>query len=600
MRVGGPCRVVPRVWTLVRIAPSGALSGGRRTADCRQEEHGGPQMRLDEVTVTKRLAAVGAAAVFLLSLSLAAPAAHADPEVTSARIDGADRYDTAALTAEMTFSAEDTTTALVARADDFADALAGAAAAGGELAPILLVDHDRVPDRTAEALAELEVERVLILGGVAAVGHAVGDQLAADYSVARLAGADRYETAAEIAAHLAAVAGIDPMFGDTAALLASGEDFPDALAGGPLAYSGQLPMLLTPQTQLAEATRQALVDLGIERVLILGGTAAVSAGVEEEVADLGITVERVAGRNRTDTAAQLADMLVDTWGYSAGRPMLAAGHDFPDALAAGPRGGAEELPILLTGSPTDLSAETDAWLEARCPDVDAVQAVGGSAAVSVDVLSAAVDAAEACLAPDPDVVSTFTTPLVPGEPRNVNIHLAADYIDGDVIASGASYSLNAGIGPRTRERGFVENGFIDDDGNLISVVGGGVSQMGTTFLNAAWFAGIELVEFRQHSIYFERYPMCREATLAWDTLDVVVVNDSPYEITISTTHDDSSVTVSFVSVPWATVDSWIGEPYDVTGPGGAFSVNCGRTVTYPDGTTSSDEYSWRYTEGYPN
>lgn len=51
--------------------------------------------------------------------------------------------------------------------------------------------------------------------------------------------------------------------------------------------------------------------------------------------------------------------------------------------------------------------------------------------------------------------------------------------------------------------------------------------MGTTFLNAAWFASIELVDFRQHTIYFERYPMCRQATLARNLLDVVVVNDTP-------------------------------------------------------------------------
>ena len=200
--------------------------------------------------------------------------------------------------------------------------------------------------------------------------------------------------------------------------------------------------------------------------------------------------------------------------------------------------------------------------------------------------------------PDPDpepteeIVASFTTPLVPGQDRNVNIHLAADYIDGHVVSPGASYSLNAGIGPRTRARGFVANGYIDEDGELISVVGGGVSQMGTTFLNAAWFAGIQIDEFRQHTIYFERYPMCREATLAWDLLDVVITNDSPHPITIITDHSPESVTVSFVSIPWAEVDSWTGSPYSWIGE--SFRVDCGRTIFYPDGTSSSESYSWRY------
>jgi hypothetical protein len=198
--------------------------------------------------------------------------------------------------------------------------------------------------------------------------------------------------------------------------------------------------------------------------------------------------------------------------------------------------------------------------------------------------------------PEPEpveqVVASFTTPLVPGEDRNVNIRLAADLIDGDVIQPGASYSLNQGIGPRTRARGFVENGYIDSDGELISVVGGGVSQMGTTFLNAAWFAGLQLDEFRQHTIYFERYPMCREATLAWDLLDVVFTNDSPHPITVRTAHGAQSVTVSLVSIPWAEVDSWVGSPYSWIGE--SFRVDCGRTITYPDGTTTSERYSWRY------
>jgi hypothetical protein len=200
--------------------------------------------------------------------------------------------------------------------------------------------------------------------------------------------------------------------------------------------------------------------------------------------------------------------------------------------------------------------------------------------------------------PEPRVVASFTTPLTPGQPRNTNIHQASDYIDGSVIRPGQRFSLNEAIGRRTRERGFVENGYIDD-GQVRSTVGGGVSQVATTFLNAAWFAGIDLIDFRQHTIYFERYPMCREATLAWDVLDVVVRNDSPHPITVQTSYTDSWVRVELVSLPWADVSSWTGQPYNVEGPGGAFSVRCGRTVTYPDGRTAQDAYTWRYNQGYP-
>lgn len=198
--------------------------------------------------------------------------------------------------------------------------------------------------------------------------------------------------------------------------------------------------------------------------------------------------------------------------------------------------------------------------------------------------------------PSPEIVSSFTTPLTPGQARNTNIHLAADYIDGDVIPVGGTYSLSRGIGPRTTARGFVPNGFISG-GELISAIGGGVSQMGTTFVNAAWESGVQIDQFRPHSIYFTRYPMCREATLSGTVLDVVVTNDSPHDVTIRTSYSQSQVTVSFVSMPWASVSSWTGSPRNVVG--GAFSVSCGRTVTYPDGTSRSESFSWRYNDGYP-
>ena len=193
-------------------------------------------------------------------------------------------------------------------------------------------------------------------------------------------------------------------------------------------------------------------------------------------------------------------------------------------------------------------------------------------------------------------VSSFTTDLVPGQPRNQNIQLGAELLDGATIEPGERFSLNEAIGPRTRDRGFVENGFIDADGELVSVVGGGSSQIGTTFMNAAWFAGIELVEFQPHSLYFDRYPMGREATLSYNTIDVVVENDSPYEIAVGAEATESDLTIRFFSTPWAEVATTSGEPYDIR-PGetrDGFTIEFGRTITYPDGSTRSEDHVHTY------
>ncbi len=192
-------------------------------------------------------------------------------------------------------------------------------------------------------------------------------------------------------------------------------------------------------------------------------------------------------------------------------------------------------------------------------------------------------------------VSSFTTPLTPGQPRNRNIRRAAEIIDGDVVLPGERYSLNEGIGRRTSERGFGENGFIRE-GELVSVTGGGVSQIGTTFMNAAWFAGIELVTFQPHSFYFSHYPEGREATLSWNTIDVVIENDSPYAILISTSSSESQVTISFWSTEWAEVDTFTGDRTNVRSGRvrDGFDISFGRTITTPDGETRTENYSHSY------
>ena len=198
-----------------------------------------------------------------------------------------------------------------------------------------------------------------------------------------------------------------------------------------------------------------------------------------------------------------------------------------------------------------------------------------------------------------EVIGAFTTEMNPGESRNHNIQLAADLLDGTVVEPGDEMSLNQAIGERTSARGFVEAGWIPPEGGPDEVVGGGVSQLSTTLLNAAWFAGLEIDDFRPHTEYFERYPMCREGTISWGTIDLVIVNDTPRPITISTSHTSSEVTVQIEGVAWTEVTSWTSDPYDTGDTGGSFSVDCGRTVTNILGASTSESYSWTYDEGYP-
>lgn len=292
------------------------------------------------------------------------------------RVAGRDRFDTAALGALEHFGAEGADTVYLAVGTDFPDALAGGALAGSRNAPILLTAASSLPAVTADALETLAPTSVVALGGPRAISDQVLRQAAraaGGAAVTRIAGTDRFATAAAIA---------DRMPPSDTIFLAVGTDFPDALAGS--AAKRGAPVLLTSGSSLPDATSAALTRHAPGRVIVLGGRGVISDAVlRSAAAASGAATTRLAGSNRFATATAIAATLgpVETI-------YLATGLDFPDALAAGPLAAADGAPILLT-PPNTLSADVAAWLEAM-PTLRRVIVLGGSAAVG-DVPEAAVE-----------------------------------------------------------------------------------------------------------------------------------------------------------------------------------------------------------------
>ncbi len=143
-------------------------------------------------------------------------------------------------------------------------------------------------------------------------------------------------------------------------------------------------------------------------------------------------------------------------------------------------------------------------------------------------------------------VSTFTTPHGCCENRVINIQLMADLVRGYYLLPGEVLSLNDYIGPRTSAKGFVPAGAIRS-GRLTPEIGGGVSQFATTIFNAAYFAGLDFVEYQAHSLYFSRYPFGREATISSPAPDLVIDNTTEYPVLIWTSYTSTSITVSMYS-----------------------------------------------------
>jgi hypothetical protein len=409
------------------------------------------------------------------------------------RIFGADRYGTAAaLFSGFGCQAESATqgrNVVLSRGDLYPDALAASYLAGSlhqttaddstQGTGILLTTPSALPDVTVAAMRQSGVTDVFITGQTDAVSAAVENQLKSTpayqcgggaqrldangnpqtLKVTRIGGATRYDTAQLIAqSPTPAMIGTADLDKDATpnpvrtGVIASGQNFPDALAAGPMAFFGSnvpdwysdtggnnavenvsngcndpitwgtglataaalreecggnpagangFPLVLTQPTALSSQAQNALLNDGIKQVILMGGTAAVSDGVATSLTNLGITVIRIGGADRYETATMLAGFETSAFNdapaagpnacNATGTPAtctqpyglffrtdhinVARGDDFADALSGGPHAGgidaAQEpnsfegpTPILLT-DPASLSSSTASYLKAH-------------------------------------------------------------------------------------------------------------------------------------------------------------------------------------------------------------------------------------------
>jgi vancomycin resistance protein YoaR len=130
-------------------------------------------------------------------------------------------------------------------------------------------------------------------------------------------------------------------------------------------------------------------------------------------------------------------------------------------------------------------------------------------------------------------IGDFKTEFPHAPYRNTNIGTAAAKINGTLLKPNEIFSLNKIVGERTKENGFAE-GYIISGGKFEKDFGGGVSQSATTTFNAAFFAGVKILEHKAHSVYISRYPVGREATVAWPSVDLRFQNDSGHGLLVQT------------------------------------------------------------------
>jgi acyl-homoserine-lactone acylase len=296
------------------------------------------------------------------------------------RLSGAGRVETAVAVSRDRFTAARGGSIVLARADEYPDALAGAPLAADLDAPLLLTGRDGLHPATRQEIDRLGATRAVLLGGDAALSPQVVSDLrtAGVSSIERVAGANRFATAAEIARQLAAT---NP--GRTAFLAEGqhadpGRGWPDALSAAPYAAHLGAPVLLATRDALPPETAAALRDLQVRETVIVGGEAAVGPAVATAVAAHG--PRRLSGATRYATSAAV-------WAEATNRGMgaeeiwLATGRNFPDALAAGPAvAGAGASLLLVDGTHLSHSPPARETLAEAAPA--RVRLLGGDAAIS--------------------------------------------------------------------------------------------------------------------------------------------------------------------------------------------------------------------------
>jgi putative cell wall-binding protein len=308
-------------------------------------------------------------------------------------VEGVDRFMTAIEVSKLAYPGG-ADGVIIATGRNWPDALGGTALAGALDVPILLVEPNAIPGAVADEIDRLGADWAIILGGSNAVGTGVELALKAKLGsgpndVERIAGNTRYETADKIATRVLDEGGSGLCF------VATGGNFPDALAAAPLAAAQRWPLLLAhPVTGFSDATK-AIIEDRIGYAVILGGTSAVSVATEQWlVGELGdLAVDRLDGANRYETAVKVATWAVEEVGHEWDRVGITTGENFPDALAGGVLQGQRWSVMVLT-PPASLHPDVAAALTANASRIAQVTFFGGTNAISQAVRNAAVQLIE--------------------------------------------------------------------------------------------------------------------------------------------------------------------------------------------------------------
>ena len=212
------------------------------------------------------------------------------------------------------------------------------------------------------------------------------------------------------------------------------------------------------------------------------------------------------------------------------------------------------------------------------------------------------------------VVAEYATPYPASDgPRTANLQLGAQRVNGTVVMPGDEFNLNALLAPITAANGYQSSGVVES-GVTTEALGGGLSQIATMAYNAGFLGGMDIVEHKPHSRWFDRYPQGRESTYWEGQINVRWANDTDAPVIVEMWLDGSQVHTRLWGSDYYDISTSTSEPYNFTasptirstedecisesGGDRGFTVDVNRTKTPPNGQAIQESWSWAYS-GWP-
>lgn len=285
--------------------------------------------------------------------------------VETQRIAGSDRYETAIALSRRWKTAP---AVVLVTGENFPDALSAAPLAAMVGGPVLLTRKDQLPPGVLERIRELGASRVIIVGSEGVVSEKIAETLQrAGLQVDRIAGPDRFATAAEIARAVAAASWRGKV------VVANGMTFADALAVSAYAAATKTPILLTLEDRLPPATAAVLKELKPQAAYVIGSEAVVNEAVTTQLPN----PTRLGGNDRYETSRLVAERL----GPAGDEVFLVRGDLYPDAVAAGPVAAIGGDALILV-DPRFVMDPVLAYLKRRNGELSKLTVVGSTGVIS--------------------------------------------------------------------------------------------------------------------------------------------------------------------------------------------------------------------------